>query len=233
MAKDAVVREALARRPHLPPIEALLQAPPPRSKLVAHRSYWEPSVREGVAVKGWVFRYRADESDPHSHDYFYEVAYELEGQVHTVPHELSFDPWDRNLAGEYGDWFRKIVATCGAATVLLHPEREPVLFGDVEPYEIITLAEQLERVRRAPAEVRDAEVERAIEILQAASSEDRRGVAALLEPFAPTYTGRTHDDFYVVADLYAYARKGGDVLKILERIAPKLPTANKEYWAAE
>src|SRR5207237_1942759 len=54
MVQDAV-RRAIARRPKLPPVEEPLRAPPPRTNLVAHRSHWEPSVRAGVAGKGWGF----------------------------------------------------------------------------------------------------------------------------------------------------------------------------------
>jgi hypothetical protein len=214
-------------------VQEELRAPPPRPKLVAKSPHWEPSVREGKAVQGWVFHATADKSDPHGHDFTYEVAYELDGEVRLFSGEKGMDPWDWRFTGTYGDWFHQIVLECRAATVLLHPEREPVLFGQTEPYKIVSLEEQLARTRRAPEDRRAKELELAIEILQLASSEDRRKVARLLEPFAHTYTGRTHDDFYVVADLYGHARKGGDVLSILERIAPKLPEAKKEYWAAE
>jgi hypothetical protein len=232
MAKDAVTR-ALARRPKLPPVEEPLRARPPRTNLVAHRSHWEPSVRDGVAVKGWVFHATADRSDPHGHDYFYEVAYELDGHVRVFSREMSIDPWDWKFTGPYGGWFHDTVMGCCAATVLVHPEREPVLFGDTEPFEIIHLGEQVARARRAPVERRAKETEYAIEILQEASAEDRHGVAMLLAPFASEYTARARDAFYIVADLYAHARNGGDVLGILDRIAPRLPAARKEYWAAE
>jgi hypothetical protein len=190
-------------------------------------------VREGIAVKGWVFHATADESDPHGHDYLYEVAYELDGDVRVFSREKSMDPWDWKFTGHYGDWFHETVMGCRAATVLVHPEREPVLFGETEPFEILRLGEQVARARRAPADRRPKETEYAIEILQAASTADRRGIAVLLRPFASAYTQRAHDDFYIVADLYAHARSGGDVLAILERIAPSLPAAHKEYWAAE
>ena len=232
MVKDAVTR-AMARRPKLPPVEEPLRAPPPRTNLVAHQSHWEPSVREGVAVKGWVFNATVDESDPHGHDYFYEVAYELDGQVHVFSRELSIDPWDWKFTGAHGTWFHETVMGCRAATVLVHPEREPVLFGDTEPFEIVHLGAQVARARRAPPDRRAKETEYAIEILQEASTADRHAVAALLAPFAAAYTKRAHDNFYIVADLYAHARNGGDVLAILERIAPKLPAATKRYWAAE
>ena len=232
MSSDAVKR-ALARRPELPPIEEPLRTPPPRGNLVAHESYWEQSLREGVAVKGWVFNATVDKSDPHGHDYFYEVAYERDGQVHVFSREKGMDPWDWKFTGPYGDWFHETVMGCRAVTVLLHPEHEPILFGDAEPFEIVRFAEQLARVRSAPAERRAKELEYAIEILQNASAADKQGVAALLAPFASSYTERSHDDFYVVADLYAHARAGGDVLSILERIAPELPDASREYWAAE
>ncbi|HWO20574.1 MAG TPA: hypothetical protein VNO30_17510 [Kofleriaceae bacterium] len=232
MATDAVTR-AMARRPKLPPVEEPLRAPPPRTNVVAHQPYWEPSVRDGVAVKGWVFNATVDESDPHGHDYFYEVAYELDGQVHVFSREKGIDPWDWRFTGPYGDWFRETVMGCRAATVLIHPAREPVLFGDTEPFEIVHLGAQVARARAAPAARRAKETEYAIEVLQEASSADRRAVAALLAPFASAYTERAHDDFYIVADLYAHARKGGDVLAILERIAPKVLAARKEYWAAE
>lgn len=232
MAQDAVTR-AMARRPELPPVEEPLRARPPRTNLVAHRAYWEPSVREGVAVKGWVFHAIADQSDPHGHHYLYEVAYELDGQVRVFSREVSIDPWDWKHTGPYGEWFHDTVIGRRAATVLLHPEREPVLFGDTEPFEILHLGEQVARARGAPAGRRAKETEYAIEILQEASAADRRGVAALLAPFAPEYTRRAHDAFYIVADLHAHARNGGDVLAILDRIAPRLPGAHKEYWAAE
>jgi hypothetical protein len=232
MAEDAVTR-AMARRPKLPPVEEPLRAPPPRTNLVARRAHWEPAVREGVAVKGWVFNATADKSDPHGHDYFYEVAYELDGEVRVFSGELGIDPWDWKFTGPHGDWFHETVMNCRAATVLVHRGRAPVLFGDTEPFEIVRLGEQVARAQRAPAERRAKEIEYAIEILQEAASADRRAVARLLAPFAPSYTARTHDDFYIVADLYGHARKGGDVLGILERIAPRLPAASKEYWAAE
>jgi hypothetical protein len=232
MAKDAVTR-AMARRPKLPPIEDPLRAPPPRTNLVARSPYWETSVRDGVAVKGWVFDATVDKSDPHGHDYCYEVAYELDGQVHVFAGEKSMDPWDWKFTGPYGDWFHETVMGCRPATVLVHPEREPVLFGQTEPFEILRFGDQVARARSAPADRRLKETEYAIEILQEASSADQRGVAKLLAPFASEYTQRTDDDFYIVADLYAHARRGGDVLAILERIAPKLPAASKQYWAAE
>jgi hypothetical protein len=232
MAKDAVTR-AMACRPKLPPIEAPLRAPPPRANLVVHLSYWEEVVREAVAVKGWVFNATVDKSDPHGYDYFYEVAYELDGQVRVFSGEKGIDPWDWKFTGPYGGWFHETVMGCRAATVLVHRVRAPVLFGDTEPFEIVHLGEQVARARSAPADRRAKETECAIEILQEASSADRRGVARLLAPFASEYTERAHDDFYIVADLYAHARNGGDVLSILERIAPKLPAASKEYWAAE
>jgi hypothetical protein len=232
MTKDAV-RRAMARRPKLPEIEEPLRARPPRTSLVAHRSHWEPSVRDGVAVKGWVFNATADKSDPHGHDYFYEVAYELDGHVRVFSSEMSIDPWDWKFTGHHGDWFHETVMGCRAATVLVHPAREPVLFGDTEPFEIVRLGEQVARAQRAPADRRAKETEYAIEILQEASAADRRAVATLLAPFASTYTQRAHDDFYIVADLYAHARNGGGVLEILERIAPRLPAASKQYWAAE
>jgi len=232
MTQDAV-RRALARRPELPPIEEPLRARPPRTNLVARRSHWGPAVRDGAAVKGWVFNATADKSDPHGHDYFYEVAYEIHGGVRVFSGELSIDPWDWKFTGPHGEWFHETVMGCRAATVLVHPEREPVLFGDTEPFEIVRLGEQVARAQRAPADRRAKETEYAIEILQEASAADRRAVAALLAPFAPAYTARAHDDFYIIADLYGHAREGGDVLAILERIAPKLPAASKEYWAAE
>lgn len=232
MAKDAV-RRALARRPKLPPIEVPLRATPPRTNLVARQAYWEQSVRHGVAVKGWVFSATADESDADWHIYHYEVAYELDGHVRVFSGMMNIDPWTQRFDGPYGGWFRDTVMGCGAATVLLHPAHEPVLFGETDPYEIVLLRDQLARARRAPAERRAKETEWAIEILQEASRADPRGVQQLLAPFAPAYTERAHDDFYIVADLYSHLRKDGDVLAILERIAPELPTASKEYWAAE
>lgn len=232
MVKDAV-RRAMARRPKLPPVEEPLRARPPRTNLVAHQPYWESAVRDGVAVKGWVFNATADESDPHGHDYFYEVAYELDGHVRVFSREMSIDPWDWKFTGPHGGWFHEIVMGCRPATVLVHPEREPVLFGDTEPFEIVHLGEQVARAQRAPVDRRAKETEYAIEILQEASAVDRRAVAMLLAPFASAYTQRAHDDFYIVADLYAHARNGGDVLAILERIAPGIPAASKEYWAAE
>jgi hypothetical protein len=221
------------RRPHLPPIEEPLRALPPRTNLVAHQSHGELSVQEGVAVKGWVFNATVDTSDPHGHDYFYEVAYELDGHVHVFSREMGIDPWDWKFTGPYGDWFPETVMKCRAATVLLHPDREPMLFGDTQPFEIVSLGEQLARARRAPADRRAKEIETAIEILQEASAHDRTGVAMLLGPFASSYTERGHDAFYVVADLYAHSRKGGDVLVILEHVAPRLANASKRYWAAE
>jgi hypothetical protein len=232
MAQDAIKR-ALARRPKLPPIEETLRVPPPRTNLVANQPHWEPSVRDGVAVKGWVFNVTVDKSDPHGHDYFYEFAYELDGDVHVSSRTKGMDPWDWRFTGPYGDWFHETVMECRAATVLLHPERDPVLFGDTEPFEILRLGDQVARARRAAADRRAKETEYALEILQEASTADRRGVATLLAPFASAYTQRTHDDFYIVADLYSHARNGGDVLTILERIAPELPAASKRYWAAE
>lgn len=140
------VSKALSLRPtSLLPIEEALRAPPPRRNLTTDWSYWEPSLREGVPVQGWVFHSTVDESDPERHHY----------------------------------------------------------------------------------------VEYAIEILQESSRQDPDGVRQLLAPFAASYTQRALDPFYIVADLYAYARQGGDVLTILERIAPKLPYATKPYWAAE
>jgi hypothetical protein len=190
-------------------------------------------VREGTAVKGWVFNATVDKSDPHGYDYFYEVAYEIDGQVRVFSCEKGIDPWDWKFTGPYGGWFHETVMECRPATVLVYLQREPVLFGDTEPFEIIRLGDQLARARRAPAERRAKETECAIEILQEASAADRRGVARLLAPFAPEYTERTHDDFYIVADLYNHVRNGGDVLALLERIAPALPAASKQYWAAE
>jgi hypothetical protein len=185
-----------------------------------------------LAVQGWVFQARADESDPEEHLYSYEVAYVLEGSVRVFSQDRRIDPWDRVLSGPFGSWFHETVMQRRAATVLLHPEREPTLFGDTEPYELIALGDQLARARLASAAQRAKEVETAIEILQEAASADRPRVARLLAPFASTYTTRGHDEFYVVADLYEHARKGGDVLAILERIAPQLPEAKKAYWAA-
>lgn len=232
MAKDAVKR-ALARCPELRPIQEVLLAPPPRPKVNAHSPYWEPAVNEGVAVQGWVFNVSANKSDPHEHSFFYEVAYVQDGITRVFSHEMSIDPWDWKYAGSHGTWFHETVLECQAATVLLHPERPPVLFGDTQPYKVVTIDEQIARARAAPAEQLAREIEVAIELLQEASSKDRRGVAMRLAPHASVYTERFHDDFYVVADLYAYARKGGDVLGILERVAPHLPDAKAEQWAAE
>lgn len=232
MAKDAV-RRAMARRPKLPPIEEPLRASPPRLNLLARNLHWSPALRQGVAVKGWVFHATADESDSEMYKYAYEAAYELDGQVHVFSAEMRIDPNDRRCDAEYGGWFRDTVVGCCAATVLVHPELGPVLFGEIEPFENVLLRDQLARAQRAPAERRAKEIEWAIEIVQDAWRADRSGVARLLAPFGPEYTHRTYDDGYLVADLYGYARNGGDVLAILEQIAPKLPNASKEYWAAE
>lgn len=232
MSKDAV-RRALAGRPELRQVQDSLRAPPPRSKLVAKSPYWEPVVREGVAVPGWVFHVKADKSDPHGHDFFYEVAYEHEGQVKVFACEKGIDPWDWKFTGPWGSWFHETVLECRAATVVLHPQYEPVLFGDTEPFELVSLAEQVALAHAATAERRAKATEVAIEILQEASAADRRRVAGLLSPYASKYTSRAHDEFYVVADLYGYARQGGDVLAILEAIATNLSEARKEFWAAE
>jgi hypothetical protein len=146
---------------------------------------------------------------------------------------MTIDPWSLKFDGIYGEWFRGTVMGCCAATVLVHPEHGPLLFGETEPYEIVYLGDQLARAQRASADRRAKEIEWAIEIVQEASRADPAGVQRLLAPFAPAYTERARDDFYIVADLYGYAHKGGDVLAILERIAPQLPAASKEYWAAE
>lgn len=190
-------------------------------------------MREGIAVKGWVFNATVDKSDSHWFEYFYEVAYELDGQVRVFSGEQGIDPWDWRFTGPYGGWFLETVMECRAATVLVHPRLDPVLFGEAKPFEIVRLGEQVARARRAPADRRAKEIEYAIEVLQEAATASPSAVARLLAPFASEYTARTHDDFYIIADLYGHARNGGDVLAILERIAPQLPAARKAYWAAE
>jgi hypothetical protein len=232
-AKDAIKRALARRPPTLPPVEESLRAPPPRPSLVAREPHWARAVREAVAVKGWVFHATVDDGDRGGYDYFYEVAYELDGTVRVFSQTHNIDPYNMKHEGPYGGWFKETVMGCKPATVLVYPALEPVLFGETEPYEIVRLTDQLARARGAPTERRTKETEYAIEILQAASAADPPAVARLLAPFASEYTQRAGDAFYIVADLYAHLRKGGDVLAILERVAPGVPAASKEYWAAE
>jgi hypothetical protein len=227
---------ARAGRPKvLPPIEDTLRVAPPRTYLVSEHGTYDALVQRGIAVKGWVFAAVEVAAEAGSFAIDYEWAYELDGAVCTGQRRLDTDGYEwRMFGGHYRDWFMDVVMKCQPATVIVDPQtREARLFGDLSPYEVLTLATQVARADQASRARRAKEIEYAVDVLHENLGGHAAQIGKLLAPYTASYTTRGADPFYAVADLYKHLRDGGDVMRILRTVALALPELSKRYWAAE
>lgn len=235
-----VVMRQLAAKRHRPsrlrPVEPGLRAPPPRTVMYYHKSgspLARQRFRSTTAVKGWVFRVKVDDSHPEGPAFTIDFAFEDDGKLNTARVNCEYDEYHwRAGAPDYYRWFQRRIEVGEQVTVLLGADRDPCIFGMLEPFERCLYGEVLQQAHDCDDDdARHALEDRLIEILYQAGHDDRGEL--LRKAFRPTAL-RNWDPFDSLRELATMWRTRGTVLDVLDKLALRdIRPLGRLFWAAE